>query len=98
MLGRAGCFARVTTRCFCVSRVRIVRITARCPRARSRVFVRHRILFARCLCVIDIPSCVRVVRMSRVDHVCREASARYNKLCSLINIHVNNVNSSGRIF
>jgi hypothetical protein len=34
----------------------------------------------------------------RVDHVCRAASARDNKLFSLINIHVNNVNSSGHIF
>ena len=36
--------------------------------------------------------------VSRVDHVCRAASARDNKLFSLINTHVNNVNSSGHIF
>jgi hypothetical protein len=30
--------------------------------------------------------------------VCREPSARDNKLLSLIDIHVNNINSSGRIF
>jgi hypothetical protein len=62
------------------------------------VFVRRRILFTRCLRVVDIPSRVRVARISCVDHVCRAASARYNKLCSLINTHVNNINSSGRIF
>jgi hypothetical protein len=40
----------------------------------------------------------RVARISRVDHVCRAASARDNKLFSRINTHVNNVNSSGLIF
>jgi hypothetical protein len=34
----------------------------------------------------------------RVDHVCGAASARDNKLFSLINTHVSNVNSSGHIF
>ena len=40
----------------------------------------------------------RVRASSRDDHVCRAASARDNKLFSLINTHVNNVNSSGHIF
>jgi hypothetical protein len=40
----------------------------------------------------------RVRASSRDDHVCREPSARDNKLLSLIDIHVNNINSSGRIF
>jgi hypothetical protein len=41
----------------------------------------------------------RYVRASSCDnHVCREPSARDNKLLSLIDIHVNNINSSGRIF
>jgi hypothetical protein len=35
---------------------------------------------------------------SRVDHVCRAASACDNKLFSLTNTHVNNVNLSGHIF
>jgi hypothetical protein len=35
---------------------------------------------------------------SRVDHVCRATSAHDNKLLSLINTHVNNVNSSGHMF
>jgi hypothetical protein len=38
----------------------------------------------------------RVVRA--LSHVCRAASASDNKLFSLINTYVNNVNSSGRIF
>jgi hypothetical protein len=48
------CFARVTTRGLHVSRVRIVRITACRLRAKSRVSVRRRILFARCLRVVGI--------------------------------------------
>jgi hypothetical protein len=43
------------------------------------------------------PSVVRASG-SRVDHVCRAASAQDNKLLSLINSHVNNVNSSGHMF
>jgi hypothetical protein len=39
----------------------------------------------------------RVHALSRDDHVCRATSARDNKLLSLIDIHVNNINSSGRI-
>jgi hypothetical protein len=88
-MGRVCCFARVSTRCLRVSLVRIVRIAARCPRTKSRVFVRRHILFARS----RRASGSRVTRISRVDHVCRAASARDNKLFSLINTHVNNVNS-----
>jgi hypothetical protein len=39
-----------------------------------------------------------VARISRVDHVCRAASARDNKLFALISIHINNVNLPGLIF
>jgi hypothetical protein len=39
-----------------------------------------------------------VARISHVDHVCRAASARDNKLFALISIHINNVNLSGLIF
>jgi hypothetical protein len=35
----------------------------------------------------------RFERTSRVDHVCRVASVRDNKLLSLIDTHVNNINS-----
>jgi hypothetical protein len=51
------------------SRVRIVRIAARCPRAKSRVFVRRHILFACRFRVVDIPSRARVARLVRVSHV-----------------------------
>jgi hypothetical protein len=40
----------------------------------------------------------RVSASSRDDHVCRAVFARDNKLFSLINTHVSNVNSSGLIF
>jgi hypothetical protein len=39
-----------------------------------------------------------VARISRVDHVCRTTFARDNKLFSLINTRVNNINSSVHIF
>jgi hypothetical protein len=39
-----------------------------------------------------------LARISRVDHMCRAESARDNKLFSLINTHVNKVNSSCHIF
>jgi hypothetical protein len=39
-----------------------------------------------------------LARISHVDHMCRAESARDNKLFSLINTHVNKVNSSHHIF
>jgi hypothetical protein len=39
----------------------------------------------------------RVRALSRDDHVCRAASARGNKLFSLISTHVSNANSSSHI-
>ena len=78
-------------------------------RVRCRVpFARHRAVCAHS----RVDSCVshtvmRVVSravhalfctVSRVDHVCRAASARGNKLFSLINTHVNNGNLLGHIF
>jgi hypothetical protein len=38
-------------------------------------------------------ACAVLHASPRVVFVCRAASARYNKLCSLINSHVNNINS-----
>jgi hypothetical protein len=43
-----------------------------------------------------VTCCVRA--LSRDDHMCHAASACGNKLLSLIDIHVNNISSSGRIF
>jgi hypothetical protein len=52
------------------------------------------VLFRTALCVVT-----RRVRVSsRDDHVCRMASARYNKLFSFMNTRVDNVNLSGYIF
>ena len=60
----------------------------------SSLFVRA---FASCVwCGCCRVLFVRII--SRVDHVCRAASARDNKLFSLIITHVTNVNSSGHIF
>jgi hypothetical protein len=70
--------------------------------------VLSRVLFARIvtcrLCVSRVPfTCAtrlvtHVACISFVDHVCRATSSRDNKLFSLINTHINNVNSSGHIF
>jgi hypothetical protein len=68
----------------CCLRVAIVRSRVRVARAVVRVVSR----------AIHALFCT----VSRVDHVCRAASARDNKLFSRINTHVNNVNSSGHIF
>ena len=89
-------FRMSIARCLRVAIVRS-RIRAACL---VRVLFAHvvSLSFACCLRVIVIPSRVRVAHISRIDHVCRAASARDNKLFSLINTHVNNVNSSGRIF
>jgi hypothetical protein len=71
-------------------------------------FARQQAVYARC----RVNSCVsrtvvhvvsRVVRalfctVSRVDHACRATSACDNKLFSLAKAHVNDVNTSWRIF
>jgi hypothetical protein len=68
----------------------------------SHVLFAH--VVTRRLCVSRVLfTCVarlvaHVARISRVNHVCRAASARDKKLFSLINTHVNNVNSLGHIF
>jgi hypothetical protein len=68
------------------------------PHVVSRViralFARRRHSFARSCRAFGS----RVARISRVEHVCRVVSAHDNKLFSLINSHVNNVNSLGHIF
>jgi hypothetical protein len=60
------------------SRVRIVRIAARCPRAKSRVFVRRHILFARRLRVIVLFA--RIVALTRV---CRAPSCELFRVPSM---------------
>jgi hypothetical protein len=44
------------------------------------------------------PCCASFARISRVDDAGRTTSARDNKLLSLTNTHINNVNMSGHIF
>jgi hypothetical protein len=65
-----------------------------CSRVIRALFVCRRYSFAR--------SCrasgSRVARISRVDHVCRAASTRDNKLFLLINTYVNNINLLDHIF
>ena len=68
-----------------VSRVPFARVVTRRVRA-------SRVPFARVACS------PRVRASSYVDHVCRVASTRDNKLFSVTNTHVNNVNLSGHIF
>jgi hypothetical protein len=80
MLDRACYFARVTTRGLHMSRVRIVRIAACCLRAKSRVSVRRRILFARCLRVVDIPSRVRAAHLVRVSRVSITRAVRHHRV------------------
>jgi hypothetical protein len=65
------------------------------------VRTRCRTLFACVACAIYMcrsPCRASLARITRVDHMCRATSTRDNKLFSLINTHVNNVNSSGHIF
>jgi hypothetical protein len=77
------------------------RVVAHCSRAvalfarcRARCFVCH----SRAVCT-SRHSFGRSCRSSGscVDHVCRAASAHDNKLFSLINSHINDINSSGHI-
>ena len=60
------------------------------------------VLFARVVARLSRVSCrallTHVARISYVDHGYSAASARDNKWFSIINTHVNNVNSSGHIF
>jgi hypothetical protein len=67
----------------------------------ARVVVRHSHALSRVVPVCRASCCVllaHVARISRVDYGCHAASARDNKLFSLINTQFNNVNLSGHIF
>jgi hypothetical protein len=67
----------------------------------ARVVVRHSHALSHAVPVCRASCCAllaHVAHISRVDHECHAASARDNKLFSLINTQVNNVNSSGHIF
>jgi hypothetical protein len=58
----------------------------------AHVVVRRSRASSRVVRVARAPCHALLARISCVDHVCRATSARDNKLCSLINTHVNNVN------
>jgi hypothetical protein len=70
---------------------RLHALSSACSRVIRGLFARHRHSFAH--------SCrASGSHVSRVNHVCRAASARNNKLFSLINTHINDVNMSCHIF
>jgi hypothetical protein len=72
---------------FCARHHTLSSRAARCPRTKSRVFVRRRILFARRLRVVDIPSRARVarlVRVSCVSHVSITYVARHLRVIIIV--------------
>jgi hypothetical protein len=107
----ACCPACCRVRCH-VSFARVARVVSRVLRALLRVVrvvrARRHAVRAHCACrnavsrasslVIHACRSCYLHALSRVVHVCRAVSARDNKLFSLINTHVNNVNSSCHIF
>jgi hypothetical protein len=81
------CDEHCRARCFaCVARA----IRTRCHMSCACV--------ACVICTCRLPHRASFARISRVDDVGRTTSARDNKLFSLMNTHVNNVNMSGHIF
>jgi hypothetical protein len=83
--------------------VRIVRALLSCCRSSfaRAVRTRHHTLFACVACATyscRSPCHVSFARISRVGGTGRTTFARDNKLLSLTNPHVNNVNLSGHIF
>ena len=78
------------------------RAIARCSHVVARIILRvNRAMFARrhqSFARSGRASGSLVAHIPRVDHVCRTTCVRNNKLFSLINTHVNNVNSSCHIF
>jgi hypothetical protein len=82
-----------------VSFVRVVRTSSRAIFAYCHVRCRKSFAcVARAIYTCHLPCHASSARILRVDHVCRMASARDNKLFSLMNTRVDNLNSSGPIF
>jgi hypothetical protein len=74
----------------------VARLAARCSRV-SRVS--SHVVCMRRVCHLHVSFASPRVRVSsRVDHVCRATYARDNNLFSLVKTHVNNIDSSDRIF
>jgi hypothetical protein len=86
-------------------RLRVIVLFARCharcfasrPRAVSYNVVCHHMSCACVTCATYICCSPCHALLACVDHVCRAASARDNKLFSLISTHVSEVNSSSHI-
>jgi hypothetical protein len=86
--------------------VRIVHVLFSCCRASfarvaRAVHTRHHTSFACVVCAAyscRSPCRASFARISRVDDAGRTTSARDNKLFTLTNTHVNNVNMSSHIF
>jgi hypothetical protein len=94
------CRSRVSHMWFhvCCALLRVVRVVrARRHAVRAHCACRNAVSRASSFVVHACRSCY-LHALSRVVHVCRAVSARDNKLFSLINTHVNNVNSSCHIF
>jgi hypothetical protein len=70
------------------------RVVRECCVCRSHA-LSHAVHVCRASCRVLLAP---VARISHVYHVCHVASARDNKLFSLISTHVNNVSLSGHIF
>jgi hypothetical protein len=62
------------------------------------LFISFACRFARAAALFCARQLISFVCISHVDHVYRVVSTRDNKLFSLTNTHVNNVNLSGHIF
>ena len=87
-------FVRIVQALFSCCRASFARVT-------RAVRTRYHTSFACVACVTYTcrsPCCASFARISRVDDTGRTTSARDNKLFSLVNTHVNNVNLSGLIF
>jgi hypothetical protein len=69
-------------------------LSRECSHVIRALFVCRRYSFARSCRASDS----RVARISHVDHVCRAASTRDNKLFLLMNTHVNNIDLLDHIF
>jgi hypothetical protein len=74
----------------------VVHVVSRVSHVRFARVVTHDVACVICTC--RLPRRASFARISRVDDAGRTTSARDNKLFSLTNTRVNNVNLSGHIF
>jgi hypothetical protein len=86
-----GLFSRIVM-CVVTRRSRVSRVLFAC--VVTRRLRASRVPFTRVACLAH----ASLARILCVDHMCRVASARDNKLFSLMNTRVDNVNLSSHIF